>query len=46
MAEVIRRALDVYLSEHQEPEAVLAGTFGSVPDFAVPSRHEWRRSSG
>jgi hypothetical protein len=46
MAEVIRRALNAYLGEHQEPDAVLAATFGSVPSFAVPSRHEWRRSSG
>jgi hypothetical protein len=46
MAEVIRRALDAYLGEHQEPDAVLAATFGSVPGFTVPSRHDWRRSSG
>jgi hypothetical protein len=25
---------------------VLAATFGSVPGFAVPFRHEWRRSNG
>jgi hypothetical protein len=46
MAEVIRRALEEYLGEHQDSVAVLGATFGSVPDFALPSRHEWRRSSG
>lgn len=44
MAEVIRRALDAYLGEHPDPDPVLAATFGSVPDFSVLSRREWRRS--
>jgi hypothetical protein len=46
MAEVIRRALDAYLGEDVDPEPVLAATFGSVPDFQVPSRDEWRASGG
>lgn len=46
MAEVIRRALDAYLGDHQDAHAVLTATFGSVPNFIVPSRHEWRRSGG
>jgi len=43
MAAVIRRALDAYLGQHPDPDPVLAATFGSVPDFTVPSRHDWRR---
>ncbi len=43
MAEVIRRALDEYLSEEPDPSAVLVATFGADPDLAVPSRDEWGR---
>ena len=45
MAEVIRRAIDAFLNTFPDPDAVLAETFGSVPDLHVPSRHEWRQSS-
>ena len=44
MAEVIRRALDVYFAaESPDPELALAATFGANPDGAVPSRDEWDR---
>ncbi len=44
MAEIVRRALDTYLHEHQrDPVAALASTFGGAPDFAVPDRDEWDR---
>ena len=44
MAEIIRRALDVYLKdENPDPELALAATFGAAADAAVPSRDEWDR---
>ena len=43
MAEVIRRAVDGYLDGQADPRAALAATFGSAPDFDVPSRDEWDR---
>lgn len=43
MAEIIRRALDGYLEDQPDPRAVLAATFGAVPDAAVPSRDDWDR---
>lgn len=43
MAEIIRRAVDGYLSEQADPSAALAATFGSAQDFKVPSRDEWTR---
>lgn len=44
MAEVIRRALDVYLADQApDPAAVLDATFGALPDAAAPSRDEWER---
>ena len=43
MAEIIRRAVDGYLSEQADPSAALAATFGSAQDFNVPSRDEWTR---
>lgn len=44
MAEVIRRAVDSYLSE-QSPESAtaLSSTFGTVADLEVPDRDEWAR---
>ncbi|WP_428117698.1 CopG family transcriptional regulator [Candidatus Poriferisodalis sp.] len=44
LAEVVRRALDAYLSSYS-PDAVdtLARTFGQVTDIEVPSRDEWQR---
>ena len=44
MAEIIRRALDVYLEgEHPDPAMALAATFGAAPAATVPSREEWDR---
>jgi len=43
MAEVIRRALDVYLVADRDPGPPLAATFGADPDARPPARHEWDR---
>ena len=43
MAEVIRRALDRYLSDGIDSAASLSATFGAIPDASAPSRDEWRR---
>jgi len=42
MAEVIRQAVDAYLSERSpESSHALTSTFGAVADLEVPSRDEW-----
>lgn len=44
MAEIVRRALDAYLSSYSPVAAeALARTFGAVTDIDAPSRHEWQR---
>jgi Ribbon-helix-helix protein, copG family len=43
MAEVVRRALDSYLSSEVDPGEALQATFGAAPDLEVPSRDEWSR---
>jgi hypothetical protein len=43
MAEVVRRALDAYLSNEADPIGALRATFGTAPDLDVPSRDEWNR---
>jgi predicted DNA-binding protein len=44
MAEIVRRALDVYLGDEvPDPELALATTFGAAPDATMPSRDEWDR---
>ncbi len=44
MAEVIRRALDMYLAnEFPDPGPALAKTFGAVPNASSPDRDEWDR---
>jgi len=43
MAEIIRRALDRYLSGDADPAAALAATFGADPLATVPDRDEWDR---
>lgn len=44
MAEVVRRAVNAYLSERvPNATAALAATFGSTPDADVPSRDQWDR---
>lgn len=44
LAEIVRRALDAYLSSYS-PDASesLARTFGAVNDIDAPSRDEWQR---
>jgi len=43
MAEVIRRALDEYLSDDVDAAAALSSTFGAVPGATAPSRDAWHR---
>ena len=44
MAEIIRRALDLYLEdEDPDPAPALATTFGAAPNATAPSRDEWDR---
>lgn len=43
MAEVIRRAIDEYVGDDQDPEAALAATFGAAPSADAPSRDSWQR---
>ncbi|MDP2622836.1 MAG: CopG family transcriptional regulator [Actinomycetota bacterium] len=44
MAEIVRRALDVYLQgEMLDPRPALAVTFGVDPAAAAPIRDEWDR---
>jgi metal-responsive CopG/Arc/MetJ family transcriptional regulator len=44
LAELIREAVDRYLEEPPDRDAVLKRTFGVAPDFEVPDRSEWNRS--
>lgn len=43
MAEVIRRALDAYLTREPDAAGALAATFGADPGAAAPDRSEWDR---
>ena len=43
MAEIIRRAVDLYLDRYTDPGPALKATFGAVPDAVAPSRDEWER---
>ncbi len=44
MAEVVRRALDAYLSSYSpDAAAALSRTFGAVTDIDTPSRDNWQR---
>lgn len=43
LAEVVRRALDAYLSVERDASAALASTFGADPDARGPDRDEWDR---
>lgn len=43
MAELIRRAVDVYLDDEADATDVLTATFGAAPDADVPSRDGWQR---
>jgi len=44
LAEVIRRALNVYLHAERDPARALAATFGAGPEFDAPDRDEWERA--
>ena len=44
LAEVVRRALDAYLSAERDVGADLAATFGADPCAGAPSRDEWDRA--
>lgn len=44
MADVVRRALDGYLSAQRDTAADLAATFGADPGAGAPSRDEWDRA--
>ena len=44
LAEVIRRALDVYLDAERDPAPALAATFGADPEVHAPDRNEWDRA--
>ncbi len=43
MAELVRQAVDEYLSDEIDPAEALAATFGAAPEAAVPSRDDWHR---
>lgn len=44
MAEIVRRALAVYLAEvAPDPRAALVATFATAPGATVPGRDEWER---
>lgn len=47
MAEVIRRALDLFLRRAvTDPEFALDSTLGALPELEVPLRSEWARDVG
>jgi hypothetical protein len=42
LAEIVRRALDAYLTDvHVDPRKALAATFGADPDAQHPDRDDW-----
>jgi len=43
LAEVVRRALDAYLTVERDAGVALASTFGADPEASMPSRDEWDR---
>lgn len=44
MAEIIREAIEAYVSKPEEDPLVVAReTYGSIPNLKVPSRKEWDR---
>lgn len=43
LAQVVRDALDAYLSGDGDFDRVRNDTFGALPDLEVPSRDEWDR---
>ncbi len=46
MAEIVRRAIDAYLSSYvPDASASFSRTFGALTDIEVRSRGEWQRGS-
>ena len=43
LADLIREAVDAFLSAGVSREEALGATFGAAPDLEVPSRDEWDR---
>ena len=43
LAELIREAVDAFLSTGVNREEALDSTFGVFPDFEAPNRDEWDR---
>jgi hypothetical protein len=44
LARMIREAVDAYLADDRpDTDAALDETFGTLPDFELPSRDEWNR---
>ncbi|MDH5292006.1 MAG: ribbon-helix-helix domain-containing protein [Acidimicrobiia bacterium] len=43
MAELVREAVDEYLSDEIDPSVALATTFAAAPEAAAPSRDDWHR---
>jgi predicted DNA-binding protein len=43
MAELVREAVDEYLSDEIDPSEVLAATFGAAAEAVAPSRDDWHR---
>jgi len=43
MAEIIRRALDSYLTPEADVGSALSATFGADPDASAPPRGDWDR---
>ena len=47
LAAVVREAVDAYLAHaSSDPDAVLAQSFGTIPELEVPARSEWDRGYG
>ncbi len=44
-AQVVRDALDAYLSDDEGFDRVVSDTFGALPDLEVASRDEWDHGS-
>ena len=46
MARMIREAVDAYLADDRpDAQDALDDTFGTLPDFELPSRDEWNRDT-
>ncbi len=43
LAQLIREAVDVYLTNGDGVEPALEATFGAMPGLQLPAREEWER---